>query len=67
MLHACSAFIYVEDRGFTLFIGQITINLESKIVNIFYSIVSTFVMGAQNNHLIETILVSTHNICFVEK
>ena len=26
--------------------------------------VSTYVLGAQKNHLIEMVLLSTHNICF---
>ena len=26
--------------------------------------IQTFVLGAQNNNLIETVLLSTHNICF---
>ena len=30
----------------------------------FLSIILTIVLGAQKNHLIETVLLSTHNICF---
>ena len=29
-----------------------------------YSSVLTFVLGAQKNRLIETVLLSTHKICF---
>ena len=29
-----------------------------------YPLVLTYVFGAQKNHLIETNLLSTHNICF---
>ena len=37
---------------------------ESLIENIFLSIILTIVMGAQKNRLIETVVLSTHNICF---
>ena len=37
---------------------------ERKIVNIFLSISLTYVLGAQKNRLIETVILSTHNICF---
>ena len=29
-----------------------------------YLLVSTYILGAQKNHLIETLLLSIHNICF---
>ena len=29
-----------------------------------YSLFKTYVPGAQKNHLDETVLLSTHNICF---
>ena len=29
-----------------------------------YLLILTFLMGAKKNHLIETVLLSTHNICF---
>ena len=35
-------------------------------MNIFLS-VQTYVLGAQKNRLIETVLLSAHNICVVEK
>ena len=38
--------------------------LECKIVNISYPTGLTFVLGAQKNRLNETVLLSTHNICF---
>ena len=38
-------------------------NFERKIVNIFLPIRLTYVLGAQKNRLIETVLLSTHNIC----
>ena len=37
---------------------------ERRAVNIFYLSVLTYVLGAQKNRLIETVLLSTHNICF---
>ena len=33
-------------------------------MNIFYLTVLTCVLDAQKNHLIEMVLLSTHNICF---
>ena len=39
-------------------------NFEHKIVKFFYPSVVTYVLGAQKNRLIETVLLSTHNICF---
>ena len=39
----------------------------SIIVIIFYPSVKTCVLGAQKNRLIETVLLSTHNICFGKK
>ena len=37
---------------------------ECKIVIISYPSILTYVLGSQKNHLIETVLLSTHNICF---
>ena len=37
---------------------------ERKIAVIFLSISLNMCFGAQKNHLIETVLLSTHNICF---
>ena len=37
---------------------------KRKTVNISYPSVLTCVLGAQKNRLIETDLLSTHNICF---
>ena len=39
-------------------------SFERKIVNISYPSVSAFVLGAQKNSLMETVLLSTPNICF---
>ena len=37
----------------------------SVLLQIFsYPSLLTYVLGAQKNHLIETVLLSTHNICF---
>ena len=40
---------------------------EGIIVNIFLPSFLAFVLGAQKNCLIETVILSTHNICLVEK
>ena len=37
---------------------------EHKIVNIFYPSVQIDVVVTRKNRLIETVLLSTHNICF---
>ena len=37
---------------------------QCKIVNAFLPIFLSHVLGAQKNRLIETVLLSTHNICF---
>ena len=37
---------------------------QRKIVNIFLPINFNICLGAQKNRLIETVLLSTHNICF---
>ena len=39
-------------------------SFEYKIVNIFLPISISISFGAQKNLLIETVLLSTHNICF---
>ena len=39
-------------------------NYQRKIVNIFLPIIFSIVLGAQKNRLIETVLLSTYNICF---
>ena len=40
--------------------------LKSKIKNIFSTCTSvlTFGVGVQKNHIVEMVLLSTHNICF---
>ena len=35
-----------------------------KLLKLSYSLVLTFVVGAQKNRLIKTVLLSTRNICF---
>ena len=39
-------------------------NFQRTIVNISLPIILTYILGAQKNRLIETVLLSTHNICF---
>ena len=39
-------------------------NFELKTLNIFLPISFYICFGAQKNRLIETVLLSTHNICF---
>ena len=41
--------------------------LSVKLRIIPYPLVLTFVLGAQKNRLIETILLITHNICLVDE
>ena len=45
---------------------QIKMNksFQSIIVNIFLPIILAFVLDSQKNHLIETVILSTHYICF---
>ena len=43
---------------------MITKRYERKIGTIFYPSILSCVFGAQNNCLIETVILSTHNICF---
>ena len=43
---------------------QIYEKLRRKIVNIFLSISVNICFGAQKNRLSETVVLSTHNICF---
>ena len=38
-----------------------------KIVNISLPIILAHFLGAQKNRLIETVLLSTHNICFAKE
>ena len=39
-------------------------NLSVKLWLFSYPLVKTCVVGAQKSHLIETVLMSTHNICY---
>ena len=43
---------------------KINQNIQRKIVNLFLSIILAYVLGAPKNRLIETVVLSTHNICF---
>ena len=48
-----------------LFLGLVKHKMfKRKIVNIFFPISFTIYFGPQKNRLIETVLLSTHNICF---
>ena len=44
-------------------VSQVSINkyFQRKIVNIFLPIILAYVLGAQKNRHIETVLLSTHN------
>ena len=44
--------------------GDIKIILSVKLGIFSYTSVITYVLGAQKNRLNETVLLSTHNICF---
>ena len=39
-------------------------NLSIKLLIFSYTSVLAYALGAQKNRLIETVLLSTHNICF---
>ena len=46
--------------------SQVKINkhFQHKIANVFLPIILSICLGAQKKRLIETVLLSTHNICF---
>ena len=44
--------------------GQLNQTFQCKIVIIFFSSVESCVLGANKNRLIETVRMSTYNICF---
>ena len=46
---------------------KINKNVEHKILKIFLTIILKYVLAAQKKRLIETVLLSTYNICLVEK
>ena len=50
--------------GFAFFLDHTTRFLSVKLLIFSYSSVLTYVLGAQKNCLNETVLLSTHNICF---
>ena len=45
-------------------VGPVSKYFECKIVIIFYPSIITYVLYAQKNHFIETVLLSTHNRSF---
>ena len=47
-----------------IYIGLDKQNFERKILNNLLPISFNICLGAQKNRLIETVLLSTHNICF---
>ena len=47
--------------------AKINKHFQREIVHIFSPINLAYVLGAQKNRLIETVLLTTHNICFGEK
>ena len=51
-------------KYFTQYNGQFDKFFRRKIVIIYRSISLNMCFGAQKNLLIETVLLSTHNICF---
>ena len=59
-------FFYLLDRSGTSLV-QIGKNIQHTIVNISLPIRLTCVFGAQKNRLDKTVLLSTHNICLLQK
>ena len=53
-----------EQQSLRFAIGPVKQNFERKIAIIFLHSNLSICFGAQKNHLIETVLLSTHNICF---
>ena len=49
---------------FYIYIGLDKQNFSIKLLIFSYPLVLTYVLGDQKNRLIETVLLSTHNICF---
>ena len=54
-----------KDILYDITLVELSKSFDLKNVNIFLPISFTYVLGAQKNRLIETVLLSTHNICFV--
>ena len=48
----------------SIVIGKDKKELNVKFLIFYYPSILTFALGAQKNRLIETVLLSTHNICF---
>ena len=53
-----------ENRRIYNFELKVTITSTAKLEIFTYPSILTYVLGAQKNCLIETVLLSTHNICF---
>ena len=70
MIKICAALdFYFDPNHFAVNVVvhlQVEINktFQRKIVNIFLPIKFNICFGGQKNRLIETVLLSTHNICF---
>ena len=61
MMHFCREDLFLSlQTVHTVYINK---KFQHKIVNIFSQLLA-YVLGAQKNRLIETVLLSTHNICF---
>ena len=56
--HACTGFVEASGQNRQIFTALKWVCMVS------YPSVLTFVLGAQKNRLNETVLLSTHNICF---
>ena len=61
MLKSILILLLSEDQCFSAWINK---KFQRKIVNIFLPIIFRICFGAQKNHLIDMVLLSTHNICF---
>ena len=60
----CNEFVAADPRVRCVSCLNKTKFLSSKLLIFSYSSVLTYVLGAQKNRLNETVLMSTHNICF---
>ena len=64
--HQCIPYTFILNVTCPDFIKKDKQNFQLTIVNIFLPIIfNIYVLGAQKNRLIETILLSTHNICVI--
>ena len=60
----CDALAPISFCSFCLNCVDIFISPDRQKCYFSYSAILAFVMGAQNNRLIETVLLSTYNKCF---